>query len=274
MYGKSANENRWTIIALISLVILLPHTAFSQKQRLPESKINDLSKKSLFINIIKDGSVTGRATGFLVLWKNRPYLITNWHVVTGHHPLDPLQYAEKRRPDSLRIIFHAWSTGVWIKGGGEAIFDTSGNPRYFEHPDKWVDIVALPIANFDTTLLKLHYFDLSLRNSNLIPEVGMPVFIIGFIEGLTGPGVFPIWKAGHIASEPSLKYRGNEAFLIDATTRGGMSGSPVVLKQKNCTTGKDDIVFLGVYAGRLSQNSEIGLVWKPQNIMAILETIK
>jgi hypothetical protein len=260
-------------IALLFIILLPPCAICAGPQKKKDPPINDLSKKSLFIHIIKNNEVVSRATGFLIQWKNKPYLITNWHVVTGHHPLHSIEYAEKKRPDSLKIIFHSKTLGIWIKWGAEALYEKDGEPRYYEHPEKWVDIIALPVTNYDTTIHKLYYFDLNLRKSETMAQIGMPVFIIGFIEGLTGPGVFPIWKAGHIASEPSLKFRGNNAFLIDATTRGGMSGSPVIMKTNNCATGRDDVIFLGVYAGRLSENSEIGLVWQPENIMEILETI-
>jgi hypothetical protein len=118
----------------------------------------------------------------------------------------------------------------------------------------------------------------------MIPVVAMPVSIIGFPLGLTGPGVFPIWKTGHIASDPDLDYGGTPSFLIDATTRGGMSGSPVVLR----LTGGFEMrkggfilagsgistLFLGVYSGRLNDQSEIGKVWKPQLVSEILAQIK
>ena len=119
----------------------------------------------------------------------------------------------------------------------------------------------------------------SLADANVVPQVAMPVSIIGFPLGLTGPGVFPIWKTGHIASEPALDYKAEPLFLIDATTRGGMSGSPVVFratggyKQK---TGEYIIssgpvtLFLGIYSGRLHKASEIGRVWRPRLIKEIL----
>ena len=106
----------------------------------------------------------------------------------------------------------------------------------------------------------------------MIPEVAMPVSIIGYPGGLKGRGNFPLWKTGHIVSEPDLDYNGEPVFLIDATTRGGMSGSPVILRLKGgsrkrsgdrmiASTGYSTL-FLGVYSGQW-QYPEIGKVWKP-----------
>ena len=37
----------------------------------------------------------------------------------------------------------------------------------------------------------------------------------------------PIWKTGHVASEPSVDFEGRPAFLVDVSAFPGMSGSPV-----------------------------------------------
>ena len=108
----------------------------------------------------------------------------------------------------------------------------------------------------------------------------MPVSIIGFPAGFTGPYRFPIWKTGHIASDPDLDYAKRPMFLIDATTRGGMSGSPVVTRLWSFRNREGQVVFtagmrtrfLGVYAGRLGgSTTEIGRVWRPGVIDEILD---
>ena len=53
---------------------------------------------------------------------------------------------------------------------------------------------------------------------------GMPISIIGFPLGMSGPSRMAIWKTGHIATEPDVDYNGEPFFIIDATTRQGMSG--------------------------------------------------
>ena len=124
--------------------------------------------------------------------------------------------------------------------------------------------------------------DMSLADTDVIAQPAMPVSIIGFPYGLATAGAWPIWKTGHIASDPDLDYDGRPAFLIDATTRGGMSGSPVVLRLSggyNTKNGKQILAggiatkFLGVYSGRIHADAEIGMVWRPHVINEILENI-
>ena len=82
------------------------------------------------------------------------------------------------------------------------------------------------------------------------------------------------------ASDPGLDYDGRPAFLIDATTRGGMSGSPVVLRlHGGYRTSENNYImaggtttrFIGVYSGRIHGQAEIGRVWRPHVIPEILQ---
>jgi hypothetical protein len=82
----------------------------------------------------------------------------------------------------------------------------------------------------------------------------------------------------YIASDPMIDYERRRMFLIDATTRGGMSGSPVILRISSGYSRADGThligggmvtKFLGVYSGRIRDDVEIGRVWKPKVITEI-----
>jgi hypothetical protein len=79
-----------------------------------------------------------------------------------------------------------------------------------------------------------------------------------------------------------LDYNGKPVFLIDATTRAGMSGSPVVLRQFGGYNTRNGgyfssagffTRFMGIYSGRIHRDSEIGMVWRPEVIFEILGSI-
>jgi hypothetical protein len=66
-------------------------------------------------------------------------------------------------------------------------------------------------------------------------------------------------------------------FIIDATTKPGMSGSPVVARRigmyqssQAVNMGGSATRFLGVYSGRIHEQADIGMVWKPEVITAII----
>ena len=156
----------------------------------------------------------------------------------------------------------------------------NGVRRWYEHPKgQAIDVIALPITVDDEVLV--YEFDLSLADFDMVVQVAMPVSIIGFPFERATTGLLPIWKTGHIASDPDMDYGGRPVFLIDATTRGGMSGSPVVLRvygdyptRRASTIGdKSWTRFLGVYSGRIHDQTEIGGVWRPSVIKEILATV-
>ena len=141
-----------------------------------------------------------------------------------------------------------------------------------------MDVVAFPLGDPDSGV-GVHSFDLGLADFDMVIRVAMPVSIIGFPFGISAGGGWPIWETGHIATEPDVDYDGRPAFLIDATTRGGMSGSPVVARVYGVYQGSDGIPvalaepatrFLGVYSGRIHAEAEIGRVWRPSIVQAVL----
>ncbi len=107
------------------------------------------------------------------------------------------------------------------------------------------------------------------------------VSIVGFPFGMTGGGAFGIWTRGFIASEPEVDFNDLPSFLVDARTRPGQSGSPVIAYSDGGATptadgglaffGRPVTNLLGVYSGRLNEHSDLGLVWKIQAVRDILE---
>lgn len=234
--------------------------------------IDSLSARSLYLEQSCNGIVYGRATGFIVSNNNKKYLITNWHVVTGINPItgDTLD-SNSNIPNQLLIYYHTSKLGFWRPDVVE-LYTLDGKKNWLEHPNgSKVDVIALPITPSYSDLI-LYELDLNLAKVDMIPEVAMPVSIIGFPEGFVGRKQFPIWKTGHLASEPSINYNNQPIILIDATTRKGMSGSPVILRLKDNYKMKSGnkmmastsyrTLFLGIYSAQ-SPLAEIGIIWKP-----------
>lgn len=241
--------------------------------------IDPLSCCSYLIECMWDGMRLGTATGTALQHGGKHYLVTNLHVVSGKNTetgelLDP----NGAVPNVLRIAFHVTGRlGNW-KWCDILLRDADMVPLWHAHPNPAFDvaIVELDPMPEDATVYPL---DWRLAATDMIARPGMPVSIIGFPFGLKSAGLFPIWKTGHIASEPELNVDRKPVFLIDATTRGGMSGSPVVLRLNSgysTSDGREILAggfqtrFLGIYAGRIHEDSEIGRVWKPSVVDEIL----
>lgn len=235
--------------------------------------IDSSSVTSLFLELVHNNQTIGSASGFVVEFNNNYYLVTNWHVVSGRNPAtnQPL-FQREITPTYLHITHHSSvRLGTWIRRM-ESLLNEDGTSRWLEHQQGGnIDVILLPLQNIDSEI-KIYPFDLNLAKTDMIPEPAMPVSIIGYPLGIATGGNFPIWKTGHIASDPDLNYNNLPVFLIDATTRGGMSGSPVILRSSGgyrtrsgatILAGDTNTLFLGIYSGRIDEVSEIGMVWRP-----------
>lgn len=284
------------LVALVSVILATPvHGLAEQNEAVivdanitkaePAPVIIDpLSIHPLYLIQAKGDEALGTATGFVVSKGEKKYLITNWHVVAGRNPQsNQPTHLQGKIPDALLIWHHGKTLGTWVRKR-ESLLTKDGAKRWLEHKNgRTVDVVALPLTEVADDA-QVYPLDLSLADVDMVPEVAMPVSIIGFPVGLISAGFFPIWKTGHIASEPNLDYHNESLFLIDATTRGGMSGSPVVLRMAGGYKTKSGgtimsssgyrTLFLGVYSGRLPNDSEIGQVWRPKLIQEILEQLE
>jgi hypothetical protein len=226
----------------------------------------------------------GHATGFFHKAADAVQLITNWHVVTGVdpttmqpvHPDDPLPSTMRifyktrlTRPEDGTTEINSHAQDFPLYDGGQALWKEHGTRQN-------VDVVALdinvtPVENFANTFINTIE-----QEHRLTLYAGMDCYVLGYPEGMIGPGRSPIWKRGSIATEPLYDFRQKPAFLIDSATRGGMSGSPVIARHSGVfnpdgaqsvrnailgTVGK----FVGIYSGRLGNDPlevQLGMVWR------------
>jgi len=240
-------------------------------------RIDEFSLKSLYLETYREEQIIGVATGFIVKKNHSYYLITNWHVVACRDPYNNQSLSSTGvAPNLLKIWFHGSTLGHWILKKIK-IVDETGNKLWLEHErGREIDVVAVPVGI--SADIKIYNIDLVLADFDLMLYPSEAVSIIGFPQGITSGGKFPIWKTGHIASEIDIDWDDKPAFLIDATTKGGMSGSPVIAKRVSIyQTSKGNqignaVKFLGVYSGREISSSgiEVGFVWKPKTISEIL----
>jgi hypothetical protein len=222
--------------------------------------------------------VTGTATGFFWLRHGKPYLVTNWHVITGRNSftgaLNPKGYIPKKiRFYGLSVLVNSgtinFSRNQWtLEWGDDAAKSLAIQPKA---NGQNIDIWGMPIPPDSVFGRDPHRtgfkgsteascFLNDHDSSRIVTNVGDDCFILGYplqnYEGL----MLPIWKRGSIASETPLGVGGRPIFLVDATTTSGMSGSPIIRKATTLTADNRDIdalqefssyEFIGIYAGRL-----------------------
>ena len=279
--------NRRVLLLALSLGFVIPlaggpHLVGSPPQR--QINIDRLSVTSLLLEALADGQPIGTATGFVVQKGENYYLLTNLHVVTGRNPVTnaPL-YRDGAVPNALNILHNVKDKfGSWRLVRESLFHGETGEPRWIEHPERrrLIDVVALPLTNL--TGIALYPLDLELRNTPIRVAPAEVITIVGFPYGQTAGAGLAIWKSGTIASDPDVDYGGQPVFLIDATTRPSMSGSPVYARRSGSSVGPRGGVqifggtrdrFLGIYAGRIHEDAEVGRVWKVDALMDIYEAL-
>lgn len=156
------------------------------------------------------------------------FLVTNYHVVTGNEPLSNT----RAQGDRLQFYLHASQIDpsnyfpVNIP-----LYTKTGDPIWIQSQQfPEADVVLVPIvAPLYDGRGQLFVFsethtliDMKMRPSSQAVLLGYPY---GFFDTRN---FLPVWKTGHLATEPTVDFQGQPVFLVDVSAFPGMSGSPVV----------------------------------------------
>lgn len=240
------------------------------------------SVQSLLLELRFGSQTLSTGTGFVCHAKSGPVIVTNWHNLSGRNPQtkQPLS-STGGIPDNVRITHNqANRLGAWIPKVEPLLLNNS--PRWVEHPtlgDK-ADVVALPLT--DLVDVQLYPYDM-LGGPDIATLPADPVSVVGFPFGLHAGGSLAIWATGFMASEPDVDYQGLPLFLIDCRARPGQSGSAVIAHRNGGAVAMKDgstamfngpvTRLLGIYSGRINDQSDLGLVWKAAAIQELLDSI-
>ena len=238
----------------------------------------------------KDATSMANGTGFFFKVESVSYIVTARHNLSGKH-WETNEFLSDRsvEPTHLKVGFRQPPEGNLYKTETLRIdeyllplIDRDGAPLWLEHPEYRgrMDVAAVP-------------FDLPWKDDieYWVPEssgsgvdsgvwVAKDTFIVGYPFGLRVGLDLPLWVRGTIASEPALLYPHNDEplplILVDARTRKGQSGSPVLVLNRQFaddtpparSTPRSKLI--GVYSGRTNDESDLGFVWRIEEVMKIL----
>lgn len=228
-----------------------------------------------------NGCELASGTGFVVVHGEMPYLITNWHNVTGRDPAtNALLSNTGGIPDELVILHNVkGQLGKWTFKS-ETLY-VNDHPRWLGHSThgQKVDVVALPLENLDD--VDLYPYPIDPPEGEFLVGPGEVVSVIGFPFGLTGGGGLGIWATGFVATELEVEYEDLPQFLVDCRARRGQSGSAVIAHRASgalcrMPDSRSAILtgnvsqLLGIYSGRINEQSDLGKVWKRRAILEVL----
>lgn len=244
--------------------------------------IDPLNFSVLKVESLFDDEHLAWATGFFYsgLLDNKPcqWLVTNWHVLSGRNASKPENVLHKMAaiPNRIRIQLPSRIDSDCKEQTGKlffhekfiSLYDSDGLAMWYQHPTKSaVDIAVINVGSQLMGHLATGVNELC-TECDMAIEIGNQVFVLGYPLGLSHFANTPIWKRGAIASEPHYETPSSRnKIVIDATTRKGMSGAPVIMREKTHYLAESGVVkqkanasrFVGVYASRpaLVSNSAI-----------------
>ena len=250
----------------------------------PEQVQSTFTRTSLHLEVRSNQQTLSVATGFIITaWDDAKYLVTNWHVLAGRDAETGACLSSSGAiPDEVRVYHHSLADINRREPRIERLYHDPDNttPRWLEHPrGRAIDVVLLPLTDVQPPVA-IAPFSTAWADTGILELPGLQVAVIGFPYGLHVAQRWPIWKTGHIASDPGFAYDDKPSFLIDITTRQGMSGSPIVYQSpgpffigegEKGINARMKAQFLGVYSGRIHKDSEIGRGWPPEVIRDIVQ---
>lgn len=249
-----------------------------------------------FLDLKGVGDTPRQATGYFWRRADNVFLVTNWHNVTGINIIDGkamangwcperfgMQYFKKPTPadsNSINMTLEAPTVDI-------PLYEHFDAPHWMQHAksfDMGIDVVVISVSEFVDRKAVQCVNDRSYPR--LFQFVGSDVFIVGHPIAKVHneyPISFPVWKRGSIASEILVPWNRRPAFLVDARTSKGMSGSPVFSRVfgpaalGDGTLQADNILtseFMGTYSGRIfddDNEASIGMVWHRNIVDQILD---
>ena len=288
-YFRGDVEGYWTKMSCYKRALLTSNLSWHLREDAMALKLSpseQLAHSTVRIECQLANGQTGTGTGFFYRFAERegihvPAIVTNKHVVAGARKGKFLMTLADADGDPIQQSHHAF------------LFDNF-ETMWIQHPEKDVDLCAMPIApileaaNKESKRLFYVSLDKSLIPSKaeydemvLMEEITM----VGYPNGIWDKvNNMPVFRRGITATHPNLDWNGKSEFLIDAACFPGSSGSPVFLfnqmgyatKSRGMTIGPTRIKLLGVlYAGpQHTVSGEIKIVAVPtQNVPVALSSI-
>ena len=211
------------------------------------------------VSMLHGDTVLSEATGFFWsgLLDGRPalWLVSNWHVFCGRHIHFPHAALSKDGAIPNRIKFQVLklkpNNVVEIHHQFADLYRPDRIAIWYQNPLKSnVDVGVLGLGP-GLTEFAVGGINERARHDMKI-EIGDDVFVLGYPLGFAHFMSTPIWKRGSIASEPHAETpESKNRIVIDATTRSGMSGAPVILRQKTHYISESGVLVQHHNASRL-----------------------
>lgn len=236
------------------------------------------------VYLFDDTRQVSQGTGFFYGVKNPAgvidtvFLVTNYHVVTGHSP------GTSQPGKGDRVVFYLHldkDDPAKVRQVALPLYSEAGVPLWeqsTDHPAADVILLPMPQAAYANIAMYVFVEDHTRTDIRIRPTSGAT--LLGYPFGFSDTtNRLPVWKTGHVASEPQVDFQGNPAFLVDVSAFPGMSGAPVLAVANGVYEDEREVMrtgrvlrLLGVFSampvirsqtpGQADTSLQLGYVWK------------
>ncbi len=201
------------------------------------------------------------------------FLVTNYHVVTGRPPLSP----GPRAGDRIRFIFHENPAELTkVRQIELPLYDQRGDPLWImSDAVPSADVVLVPVPPEAYRDISVLVFTEAHTRGDIRIRPSSGATLLGYPYGFYDESHFlPVWKTGHVASEPSVDFNNLPTFLVDVSAFPGMSGSPVLAVANGIYESEDGTMRSGRVLKLLGIFSAMPVVRerKPTEVNGLPET--
>ena len=139
----------------------------------------------------------------------------------------------------------------------------------------------MPLTALDD--VELYRYDVANPGPPIRYGPAQTISVVGFPFGIQAGGSLAVWATGFVASEPDINFGDLPVFLVDCRSRPGQSGSAVIAYGNGGMFAMEDgstavmagevIRLLGIYSGRINEQSDLGIVWKAASLNELVASI-
>lgn len=215
------------VVSLAAAVLLSAPLAAQQPV------VDPMSMMTSPVLLAQGNRTVSQGTGFLYATTrggqpDMVFLVTNYHVVTGNEP----QSSARPQGDRLQFYFHkSREEPTSHFPVNIPLYTKTGEPIWIQstrYPE--ADLVLVPIVSdlYDGQG-QMFVFSQAHTETDMNVRPSTQVTLLGYPYGFFDTRNFlPVWKTGHLATEPTVDFQGEPVFLADVSAFPGMSGAPVV----------------------------------------------
>jgi hypothetical protein len=288
LQGMLANVNAWPVtMALLVAVLAGPGAGAAHAQEPVEAA----SLMTTPVYLFENERQVSQGTGFFYGVKNPAgvidtvFLVTNYHVVTGHPPGSGL----RGQGDRVVIYLHLdKNEPSQVKQIALPLYSKTGDPLWVQsHEHLDADLILLPLPAGAYANVSMWVFAEEHTTTNIMIRPTSNATLLGYPFGFSDTtNRLPVWKTGHVASEPRMDFQGRPAFLVDVSAFPGMSGSPVLAVANGVYEDESAVMrsgrvlrLLGIFSampviksqtpGQADTSLQLGYVWKADLIVEL-----